>query len=376
MPVADEADVKPQIRVFLDGLLKCPNEIIVQILAGLDYKDLLAVRRTNHALHHLIHKHEKALSSRHYELFQWRGLFEDSSLFGHKDLSQIIELDIRSELSAKLAGVLADRIASKLHFRHTPFTEDELKAWKVKKAKRLAAMFEPAMFVLYDFFAKLRRSIWDVAERFRYLSDEDYLGLERVFDLDQQFMVEKVKPDYLIDVTESFRALQGVSSAKGLVLSRHGRILTGTTTVRSHIVYGGFHAFAETLCASSYSGGPIKYDKLVEDLWKPKRRNDDGMPPADLDERPLKTIRHLRSTQAIANASFSTMRSRDIQVQLIEKQSFLEKAAITVLQRKGILRRIDPDIPTIETWLRGVIAEKGDPWFEFGRWSRPDTFIA
>jgi hypothetical protein len=61
--------------------------------------------------------------------------------------------------------MMGERIASKLSFRHTPFSEDE-EAWKAKKAKRLASAFNPAMFVFTEFFVQLRKSIFDIAEKF------------------------------------------------------------------------------------------------------------------------------------------------------------------------------------------------------------------
>lgn len=369
-------DTKPHMSGLLDRLLTCPNEIIVQVLAYLVYSDLLAARQTSRSFHALVHKHEEALAKRQYDAFPYKGLLEDTSLFRQNDLSQIVEIAVRGKVAAEVASTMAERITDRLHFRHTPYTEDELKAWKTRKAKILVAKFEPALFVLYGFFVKLRQSIWDVAEQFKYLSDEDYLGLAQVFDLDQQYMIEKVWTDSLIDITESFRALQGVSSAKGLVIGRHGRIVPGTTTIRSHIAFGGFHAFTKTFCASDYTSGQTKWDALVEELWRPKEDGGLEAPYTVYDTRLLSSIHHLRNGQDVPIRTFTMLRRMDTQLKLIEEQSFWEKAALTVMQRKGIVRRIDPDIPTIETWMREVIAEKGDPWFEFGRWSRPDEFVA
>lgn len=375
MPITTEA-TKGETPNLLKCLLRCPNEIIVQVLAELHHTELLVARLASHAFHDLVHKHGSALARKYCEIFRSKHLLQDSFLHKEDDLSLMVQLSIRNNTATQLASVMADRISSKLHFRHTQYTDYELKAWKARKAKKLFRIFQPAMFILYYFFVNLRKSIWDVAERFSHLSDEDYLGLGQVFDLDQQYMIEQVKPDSLIDITESFRALQGVSSSKGLVIGRHGRIIPGTTTVRSHIAYGGFRWFADAVCSNCYSAGRAKYDALVEELWEPRKSHEVEEFYMGRNDRPLKTIFHLRDTQNFTEKAFTLYRDRDTQVKLIEKQSFWEKAALTVMQRKGILRRIDPDIPTIETWLRGVIAEKDDPWFEFGRWSRPDDFVA
>jgi hypothetical protein len=354
-------------RLFSD-LFKYPNEIIVQILTELDYRDLLALRRTSHAFHNLVHIHESALAQKHLEAFHYEEILGDSLLFTSNDLSQIVELSIRSTVAAKLAFMMGERIASKLNFRHTPFSEDELKAWKAKKAKRLMSTFKPAMFVLYDFFVQLRKSIFDVAEKFKFLSDEDYLALGRVFELDQQYMIEKVSADALVDITEAWRVLTGLCSAKGLAMYRHGR-LTSVATVRSHLAYGDFHTFANAICKSDYTSGSTKLNTLIAEIWDQDVVDE---PEPRTFTRPLETIHHLRSTRNKTRTKLTSLRRKETQMKLVEAQSFWEKPALAVMQRRGLVGKIDPHIPTIETWLRGVVSEKGDPWFEFGRWSRPD----
>jgi hypothetical protein len=58
-------------------------------------------------------------------------------------------------------------------------------------------------------FVLLRKSIFDVAEKFRFLSDGDYLALGRVFKPDQPHMIEQVRADSLVDITEVWRAPNG-----------------------------------------------------------------------------------------------------------------------------------------------------------------------
>ena len=347
---------------------KYPNEIVVQILTELDYRDLLALRLASHAFHNLVHTHESALARKHLDSLSYKDLLGHSMLLASNDLSQLIELSIRSSVSLKLASMIAERIASKLNFRHTPFSEEELKLWKARKAKRLIATFEPAMFVLYEFFVQLRKSIFDVAEKFRFLSDEDYLALGRVFELDQQYMIEQIRADSLVDITEAWRALTGLCSAKGLAMYRHGR-LTSLATIRSHLAYSNFHTFADAIYKADYTSDSTKLNTLISEIW-------DSDVVDDLQrrsvKRPLETICHLRSTRSTPATRLASLRNKETQMKLIEAQLFWEKPALAVLQRRGLVGKIDPRIPTIETWLRGIISEKGDPWFEFGRWSRPD----
>ena len=366
MSFADMSDFARPRPLY--DLFKYPNEIIFQILVELDYRDLLALRRTSRAFHNLVHTHEVALAQKCLGSLPNRSLLGGSLLFASLDLSLVIELSIRQNVAAKLACMMGERIADKLNFRHTPFSEDGLKVWKAKKAKRLISTFEPSMFVLYEFFLQLRRSIFDVAERFRFLSDEDYLALGRVFELDQQYMIEQVRADTVIDVTEAWRALTGLCSAKGLAIYHNGR-LTSPVTVRSHLAYGGFHSFADAICKADYSSGDTKLDALISEIWD--RDVVDDFESRSF-ERPLKTISHLRCTRYTIKTKLTRLRTKETQTKLVEAQSFWEKPALAVMQRKGLVGKIDPHIPTIETWLRGVISEKGDPWFEFGRWNRPD----
>jgi hypothetical protein len=356
---------------LLNSLFKSPNEIIVQILAELEYRDLLALRRTSHALHNLVHTHESALAQQQVEAFRYRDILGDSALFASNDLLQIAELSIRSHVAANLASMMSERIVSKLTFRHTPFNDDELKAWRAKKAKRLMSTFKPAIFVLYEFFVQLRSSIFDVAEKFKFLSDEDYLALGRVFELDQQYMIEHVSVDSLVDITEAWRALTGLCAAKGLAMYHHGR-LTSAATIRSHLAFGEFHTFATAICKTDYTSGSMKLNTLISEIWG--EDVDDYSEPAGF-IKPLETICHLRCMSSTTKIKLTSFRKKETQMRLVEAQSFWEKPALAVMQRRGLVGKIDPHIPTIETWLRGIITEKRDPSFEFGRWSRPDATV-
>ena len=212
---------------------------------------------------------------------------------------------------------------------------------------------------------QLRKSIFDVAEKFKFLSDEDYLALGRVFELDQQYMIEQVSEASLVDITEAWRALTGLCSAKGLVIYCHGR-LTSAVTV---LAYGNLQRFADAVCKADYSSSDRKLNELISEIWDQDKV--DNFECRSF-QQPLKTISHLRCTRNMTKAKLTSLRRKETQTKFIEAQSFWEKPALAVMQRRGLVGKIDPHIPTIETWLRGVITDKGDPWFEFGRWNRPE----
>lgn len=72
--------------------------------------------------------------------------------------------------------------------------------------ERASVGLQTCNVLLFEFLVQLRKSIFDIAEKFRFLSGEDYLALGRVFELDQQYMIEQVRADSLVDITEAWRA--------------------------------------------------------------------------------------------------------------------------------------------------------------------------
>ena len=53
-------------------------------------------------------------------------------------------------------------------------------------------------------------------------------------------------------------------------------------------------------------------------------------------------------------------------MRLVEAQPFWRKPALAVMQRRGLVGKMDPHTPTVETWLRGVISEKEIPGSSLG----------
>jgi hypothetical protein len=74
--------------------------------------------------------------------------------------------------------------------------------------------------MLYEFFVQLRESVFDIAEKLRFLSDEDYLALGRVFKPDQQYMIEQVRADSLVDINPLLQSRSAeVSRARWVLTS-------------------------------------------------------------------------------------------------------------------------------------------------------------
>jgi hypothetical protein len=113
-------------------------------------RDARFTRLTHHAFHNLVHTHESALAKATGRSISMQGHPGRFLLFASNDLFQIVEFSIRIDVAAKLAAMMAERIVNKVTFRHTPVSD-----------------------------------IFDIAEKFGFLSDEDSFALGRVFELDQ-----------------------------------------------------------------------------------------------------------------------------------------------------------------------------------------------
>lgn len=95
----------------------------------------------------------------------------------------------------------------------------------------------------------------------------------------------------------------------------HRGRLTSAATIRSHLAYGNFHAFATAVCKTDYTSGPMKLDALTSEIW--------GLDVVDDAEprsfaRPLKTIRHLRCTRSMTKTKLTSLRKKETQMRLVE----------------------------------------------------------
>jgi hypothetical protein len=109
-----------------------------------------------------------------------------------------------------------------------------------------------------------------------------------------------------VDITEAWRALTGLCSAKGLAMYHHSW-LASPAAIRFHLAYGDFHAFATAVCKTDYTSGPMKLDALTSEIW--------GLGVVDDVEsrsfaRPLETIRHLRFTRSMTKTKLTSLRKR------------------------------------------------------------------
>ena len=358
------------LTLSLPRLLACPNEVVVPVLCHLSWADLLSLRRTNHALHDLVHRHQKVLVQEYRSCSSIPGFTSMTITIGrHDDLAELSELVVREREAQVTGEIIASRIISKLTFRHAPFSVDELRNWKEKKCKRLADVLRKCLFALHDFFVQLRQSFLEATDQFSLLSDDELLALGQVFELDQQYAIERIEGVSLIDITQTWRTLQAITVAIGLSSPRQPQPRQlPAITVRSLIAMQGFARVTKVIRSANFEyGGKGKADKIVGAILAEDSRE------RPFSTRRLATITYLRQTKQQKAENVFLRRGNIAQVKFMEQQNFWEKAAMSVMQRKGVVGSSSPEIDTLETWLRAMIAERGDPWFEFGRWNRPDV---
>ena len=371
-------DRPPRPFNLMKALLHLPNELIISVLVELEPKDLLTLRLVNHLFHDLVHKHEVALATRYRDSNGPIHLLNSPSDLEKNNLSTLLELAFRVRFARKLADMMSDRIISHVKFRNNPFDAESLKKWNERKVKRLSATFEVSILILFDFFVGMREALLQAAFQFRDLSADEYLSLGQLFELDQQYMIEKVPAELLVDVSETWRVIQAIAGAKGLSPTRFFRrrqtnagepssYSAGHITMYYLVTHGGLYALGSLLCETAFTGFVQQFSPLLEKL---RLRTDKW---GFKQPTPRSTIKHIESSTDAQFTEFPPLRDQETQTKFVESQNLWEKSAMAVMQRRRMVNAVDPHIPIIETWLRDVIFENGDPWIDFRRWSRPDS---
>lgn len=354
-------------------LLEGPNEIIVEILSKLHHRDFLALRCIDRAFHELIHKHETAVVKKYMQHYYTNHSPIYPCLLSDDDLSHVFEFSSRQDVSNKLSAILSDRIAEKITFRSqsTPGNDTETKSWRDRKSKILQRRLIPAIYTLHEFFLQLRTVFLAAAEDFEYLSKQEYLELGQVFELDQQYIIEKLPEALLMNITQAWQLLQGVCNAKGYPMNRRTRTYP-FTSVRMMLAYGGLKELTEALNLGhlTTSERDTAFEAMNEVIWEPAQRIARRLKPLT---SPLESIHHLEyARKPIVGPNPSLKRSAKDQARFVDSQILWSDAAYSVMQRKGIIVSGE-DIPKIEPWIKEVIAEESDVRFDIGSWGQQDT---
>jgi hypothetical protein len=156
-------------------LIPQPPEIRAKVLEFLEVKDLLALRRVNHALHELVHEHEAGLCAT-YRRTRPRTIPSISPVHGHaRDLIFYIDLKQQDGRMWHLAHVLVDYFYPQ---SNEEGVTDKLRDHASRDKKRLSfcrVLFR-AMFMLDNFLESLCVVMNDADEAFKDWDDDTYLA--------------------------------------------------------------------------------------------------------------------------------------------------------------------------------------------------------
>jgi hypothetical protein len=341
-----------------------PNEIVSQIVREVMLDEagpqsLGALRLTNHAFHSLVHQNQAALCRIYLQSNCFLETANALSPVLPHDLAQIMGFARRRSGVVRAADDIARHLTSHIKFRHNPFNDDEMKAWKSSKAENISRTLQPPLFVLYDFCENLRRIISAATDQLAYLTDLEFVTLGEIFDLDQQQMLERLPDEKLTDATQTWRIIVGIAKAKRIEMGP--QVNETYPSARSLIADGGLHPLLGLLCEDPKDIPADAVGKILLDV-KPQM-------PLELDLLP--SICHLRTQRLLPSRTLAARRRLKTQITFVEQQSIWEKAAFAVMQRKGLVTGREARDEILGRWLRGVMSKKEDPRFHLGRWDRP-----
>ena len=355
-------------------LLAMPNEIVVDVLSSLSPTDFSALRLTDHTFHNLIHKHERTLAQRYMQPY-YSAVGGFPNLLGDIDFSHIFAFMRRLESVSCLADFLSAGISSKLEVPDPPVSVHWEHAgkliWRRRKSAMLQHRLKPLLFVLFEFFLRLRESIAEAATYLNELTREEYAEVGQVFELDQQNILETLPPDMLPDATQAWLILQAVCAAEKFPMSRHSRTFP-FTSLRTMLAYGGLRHLTNLLAATHPQPAREKnretaFEEMNACLWRP---NDLPAQRSFFVGDLLPTIQHIRRLPGLGNFASASARLRQDQADLIERQEIWTDPAFAVMQRQGTLGPQE-SLTKTDQWIRLAIAEDSDPEFSLAGWRRP-----
>lgn len=347
-----------------------PTELIGDILQWLDLKDLLNLRIANHALHELVHSHEKIICARYCRQVQreHHALQLPSKIYGStNDLLFYVELHRRYTAIYSLAHLLSSHVLGRIQVQRLDADKVQVEQWRSRKTERLTKVLFPALFLYNNFLECLYAVHVRSEEAFSTWDADELLSLHDVYELDQQRIIEEFSPctqEVIRDVSAASVILFGTMKAKRLSMSMR----SGTypfATVKRVLLTSGLLPFVAMLSpTTSANDVRMKLNQASEDLWQEK-----GRKPV-VYETELRSIHHLRMERLCQTTVRTAMGNSKVQNRFIERQGIWDAAAFAVLQRLGPIETFPP-LTDANHWLRLKIAEYGDPSFSIGNWRVP-----
>ncbi|KPI41119.1 uncharacterized protein AB675_8060 [Cyphellophora attinorum] len=333
-------------------LIRQPPEIRAKVLEILEVKDLLTLRRVNHALHELIHEHEAGLCAS-YRRTRPRTMPSISPVHGNaRDLIFYIDLKQQDVRMWHLAHVLVDY--------YYPQSNEEGVADKVrdhvtrdKKRLSFRQVLFRAMFMLDNFLEALCVVMNDADEAFKDWDDDTYLGAVDVFMLDQQHIIEDLAqtPQDVVDMLAAWKLLLAMCDAKKLKFTLHAPHVP-FASIKRIVLYCGLSVLSELLEGSQDVA--VRRNLLGEMCGRASRYWNARDTTSLLGNPPLDSIHHL-AVDRHRMAGYCSRRASRVVNKFVETQDIISQAAFSVLQRESNIS--DPEAGTQpSTWASAVLS--------------------
>jgi hypothetical protein len=354
---------------FLAVLIRQPTEIIGEVLQWLELKHLLILRIADRRFHNLIHRHEQSICARFCGRLrrQNRALQLPVKIHGlTNDLLFYVELQRRYLIIRELSLLLCTKIVSKIRTHHPNADETMMAEWRSRKRSMLNSRLFPSLFILNNFLECLRPVFMHGEEAFALWDEDLLLALHDVYDLDQQRIIEDLKPcdeSTIRDVTAAFMILCGVAKSKKLSLSSKSPKYP-FCSLKKILVYSGVQPLLRIL--EETAGDEPPRNKLIqagENLWQ-----EQGRKAVQHNGPMLRSIYHLETDRIPSVANLTVNRCHRPKNWFIDRQDVWSKAAFAVVQRLGSTESFPPDA---NEWVRYTIAEAYDSAYVIDDWNAP-----
>ena len=342
-------------------LLQLPQELLVNIISHLGWRDICRLRLINRQLHNLIHDTESTIVRKH--LSETAGVLLES----FKPAGSLLSLDYQIELRyrlrecRRLASLLATRCCAKLE-PQSPL--DEEKAWRTRKMNKLRDDLMTGLFALYEFLCRFQEVVLRSLHEFEEYSTVDVVRLGSILSLDQQRIIENLPQGSLVRIIQAWRILKGVANSRGVPFNQKSTKYP-YTTVKVVLVLGGLDRFRSLINKTSLEERIQDLESFNAEIWH-------GLtwkPVVLLEGAPLSSIHHLAAPpKRVSSADFPKSMSPIATVTFISRQHVCEPSvAAVVLRLSGTLDNVLP----VKQYICEVITEKGDS-FSLLSWNTPD----
>lgn len=355
-------------------LLGLPAEIRLCVLFWLEPSDILNLRAASHALHELVHESESAIC----HAFPRRVAASYGITLPRISLhafSACIRQDLKYSAIAECAQFASQRITA--FARHVKYSGDKegLEKWRLRQVPHLTARITRSFILLQCFLDLFKEILVTNDHYFRCLTDDDYIALRNVYDLDQQNSLEAhmswlTEQDFY-DISCALGILHSICRARNVPFKRKGHTYP-CASVRSILILQGIPAMWELWPRHVH---PKKQCEKMNQLNMKLSPHQQPEWCKRSTREPLKSIHHLNGYDEIQEffhekiTHFGDSRSQEV---FLERQDLWHRAARAFMMRK-LGRQLGHQSTT--TWIQLAVVD-GTPSkpsdVTLGPWDLPE----